>query len=73
MQLIGALLVAAVLMPFAASAAEPMRPLAHYTHQRWSEESDPPRPVIALAQDRRGYLWIASANGSSASTASASS
>ena len=63
MQLIRAFLVAAVLMPVAASAAEPMRPLAHYTHQRWSEESDPPRPVVALAQDRRGYLWIASAAG----------
>src|SRR5262245_22596231 len=63
MQLIRALLVAAMLRPFAASAAEPMRPLAHYTHQRWSEESDPPRPVTALAQDRRGYLWIASAAG----------
>src|SRR4029079_4833291 len=30
---------------------------------RWSEESDPPRPVFALAQDGRGYLWIASAAG----------
>ena len=64
MQLIGALLVAAMsLPPFAASPNESMRPLAHYTHQRWSEESDPPRPVVALAQDRRGYLWIASAAG----------
>src|SRR5262245_64609357 len=63
MQLIRALLVAAMLRPFAASAAELTRPLAHYTHQRWSEESDPPRPVAALAQDRRGYLWIASAGG----------
>ena len=63
MQMIGSLLVAAMLPPFAASAAEPMRPLAHYTHQRWSEESDPPRPVAALAQDSRGYLWIASAAG----------
>jgi signal transduction histidine kinase/ligand-binding sensor domain-containing protein len=63
MQMIGALLVAAMLLPFVASAAEPMRPLAHYTHQRWSEESDPPRPIVALAQDRRGYLWIASAAG----------
>jgi ligand-binding sensor domain-containing protein len=63
MQLIRALLVAAMLLLFAASAAGAMRPLAHYTHQRWSEESDPPRPVAALAQDRRGYLWIASAVG----------
>ena len=63
MQLIGALLVAAVFLPSAAWAAGAARPLAHYTHQRWSEESDPPRPVVALAQDRRGYLWIASAVG----------
>ncbi|HET6898809.1 MAG TPA: hypothetical protein VFK70_10690, partial [Vicinamibacteria bacterium] len=63
MQLIGAFLVAAVFAPFAASPAGTTRPLAHYTHQRWSEESDPPRPVIALAQDGRGYLWIASAAG----------
>jgi signal transduction histidine kinase/ligand-binding sensor domain-containing protein len=63
MQLIRVLLVAAMLVPFAASAAGAMRPLAHYTHQRWSEESDPPRPVAALAQDGRGYLWIASAGG----------
>jgi signal transduction histidine kinase/ligand-binding sensor domain-containing protein len=63
MQLIGALLVAAVFPPSAASAAGAPRPLAHYTHQRWSEESDPPRPITALAQDRRGYLWIASAAG----------
>jgi signal transduction histidine kinase/streptogramin lyase len=61
--MIRALLVAAMLLPVAARAAEPMRPLAHYTHQRWSEESDPPRPVTALAQDHRGYLWIASAAG----------
>jgi signal transduction histidine kinase/ligand-binding sensor domain-containing protein len=63
MQRIGALLVAATLLSSAASAAEALRPLAHYTHQRWSEESDPPRPVVALAQDLRGYLWIASAVG----------
>ena len=63
MQLIKALLVAAMLLPFGASAAGATRPLAHYTHQRWSEESDPPRPVVALAQDRSGYLWIASAVG----------
>jgi signal transduction histidine kinase/streptogramin lyase len=63
MQGIRELLVAAMLLPFAASATGAMRPLAHYTHQRWSEESDPPRPVGALAQDHRGYLWIASAAG----------
>jgi signal transduction histidine kinase/ligand-binding sensor domain-containing protein len=62
-QLIGALLMAAVFLPSTAGAAGATRPLAHYTHQRWSEESDPPRPVAALAQDRRGYLWIGSAAG----------
>ena len=64
MQLIRALLVAAMLLqPFVASAADPDRRLAHYTHQRWSEESDAPRPVIALAQDQRGYVWAATALG----------
>jgi signal transduction histidine kinase/ligand-binding sensor domain-containing protein len=63
MQLIRALLVAAMLLPVATSAAGAIRTLADYTHQRWSEESDPPRPVAALAQDLRGYLWIASAAG----------
>src|SRR5690242_547135 len=63
LKLIGAFLVAATVLPFNALAGGAVRPLAHYTHQRWSEESDPPRPVAALAQDHRGYLWIASAAG----------
>jgi signal transduction histidine kinase/ligand-binding sensor domain-containing protein len=58
-----ALLVAVIVLPSVPAAAEDLRPLAHYTHQRWSEESNPPRPIYALAQDRRGYLWIASASG----------
>lgn len=52
-----------MVLVLAAAAAAATRPLAHYTHQRWSEESDPPRPVTALAQDGRGYLWIASPDG----------
>lgn len=65
MRLIRALLVAAatLLSATAAPAAPPQRPLAHYTHQRWSEESDAPRPVFAMAQDRRGFLWVATAAG----------
>lgn len=68
MQLIRALLLAAMLLqPLVAagagSATGSTRLMAHYTHQRWSEESDAPRPVFALAQDRRGYLWIAAAAG----------
>jgi signal transduction histidine kinase/ligand-binding sensor domain-containing protein len=71
MQLRKAILVAAMLLqpllPSPATAAGPTtvstRRLSHYTHQRWSAESDAPRPVFALAQDRRGYLWVASAGG----------
>lgn len=68
MQLIRVFLAAAMLLqPVAKAAARPdagsPRLMAHYTHQRWSEESDAPRPVFALAQDQRGYLWIAAAAG----------
>jgi hypothetical protein len=61
MQLIRVLLTAAMLLqPVAMAAARPdtgsPRLMAHYTHQRWSEERDAPRPVFAPAQDRRGYL-----------------
>lgn len=62
MHLIRAFLAAAMLLqPLAASAFE--RSVFQYTHQRWSEESSAPRPVIALAQDGRGYLWVATAAG----------
>lgn len=67
MQLIRVLLAAMLLQPVALAATSPdtgsPRLMAHYTHQRWSEESDAPRPVFALAQDQRGYLWIAAAAG----------
>ncbi|NIJ21654.1 signal transduction histidine kinase/ligand-binding sensor domain-containing protein [Sphingomonas naasensis] len=69
MQLRGAILVAALLLAALAcgkAIADPTiapRRLSHYTHQRWSAESDAPRPVFALAQDKSGYLWIASASG----------
>lgn len=53
-----------LVMPLAApSAAVPERSFNQYTHRAWSEESDTPRPVIAIAQDRRGFLWVASAAG----------
>lgn len=69
MQLRGSILVAMMLLLLARVEAAagpspaPARRLSHYTHQRWSAESDAPRPVFALAQDRRGYLWVASATG----------
>ena len=64
MQLIRAS-VAAMLMLHAVvvGAAQPERLLSHYTHQRWSDESEAPRPTFALAQDGRGYLWVAAAAG----------
>lgn len=50
------------LSPVAARAAFE-RSIFQYTHQRWSDESDAPRPVVALTQDNKGYLWVATAVG----------
>jgi signal transduction histidine kinase/ligand-binding sensor domain-containing protein len=64
MQLIKAILVAAMLaQPVAALAADPPRRLAHYTHQRWSGGSEAPAPVLAMAQGRDGFLWLATGEG----------
>jgi len=64
MRLIRAILVAAMLLlPVAAQAADPPRRLAHYTHQRWTEGSEAPAPVFAIAQGRDGYLWLATGEG----------
>lgn len=49
-------------IPQAAPAAFE-RSVYQYHHRHWSEESDAPRPVFAIAQDRRGYIWIAAATG----------
>lgn len=48
-------------LPLGAAGSE--RSLTHYTHRSWSEESNAPRPVYALAQGKRGYLWVASGTG----------
>jgi len=64
MQLIRASFLAVLILhAFIIKAAQPERVLSHYTHQRWSDESEAPRPAFALAQDRRGYLWVAAAAG----------
>ncbi|HWU15828.1 MAG TPA: two-component regulator propeller domain-containing protein [Caulobacter sp.] len=64
MRLIKAVLIATMLLhPAAAFAAEPARRLAHYTHQRWTEEGEAPAPVLAMAQGRNGYLWLATGVG----------
>ncbi|SEH13318.1 Two component regulator propeller [Sphingopyxis sp. YR583] len=39
------------------------RSVYQYHHRHWSEESDAPKPVFAVKHGRRGYIWIASANG----------
>ncbi|WP_245156787.1 sensor histidine kinase [Lysobacter arenosi] len=49
-------------MPFAGSAKEP-HPLAHYVHQRWLDGSEAPAPVVAMAQGREGFLWLATGDG----------
>ena len=64
MRLIKAVLIATMLLhPGATSAAEPVRRLAHYTHQRWTEEGEAPAPVLAMTQGRDGYLWLATGVG----------
>ena len=47
----------------AAAPAEPSRRLAHYVHQRWIEGSEAPVPVVAMAQGRDGFLWLATGEG----------
>ncbi|HVI58236.1 MAG TPA: two-component regulator propeller domain-containing protein [Luteimonas sp.] len=56
------LLAALALVPLATPAAEPRR-LAHYAHQRWIEGSEAPVPVLAMAQGRDGFLWLATGDG----------
>jgi len=61
---IWAIFIAALLWPpVAALAADPPRRLAHYTHQRWTEEGEAPAPVLAMAQGRDGFLWLATGEG----------
>lgn len=47
----------------AAASAEEPRLLAHYSHQRWIEGSEAPVPVVAMAQGRDGFLWLATGEG----------
>ena len=56
MLLIRALSIAAMMLAFAASASGAKRPLTHYTHQRWSEESDLPR--AGLPADLSAFDWV---------------
>ena len=49
-------------LPWATPAEEPRR-LAHYSHQRWIDGSEAPAPVLAMAQGRDGFLWLATGEG----------
>lgn len=49
-------------LPLATSAEEPRR-LTHYSHQRWIEGSEAPVPVVAMAQGRDGFIWLATGEG----------
>lgn len=57
------LLCVALAAPSVPAGASFERSILQYTHQRWSEESDAPHPVVAIAQDARRYLWIATTLG----------
>ena len=57
------LLVAALLAPLAARARDTAGVLSGYSHQRWGEESAVPAPILAIAQDLDGFLWLASGDG----------
>lgn len=64
MRLMKALFIAAVLIhPFAALADDQLRRLTDYTHQSWTEESGAPAPVLAIAQGRTGFIWLATGEG----------
>jgi len=54
-------LLALLALPPAVSAGEPRR-LAEYVHQRWIG-NEAPVPVLAMAQGRDGFLWLATGDG----------
>jgi len=54
---------AALIQPMAALANDQPRRLADYTHQSWTEAGGAPAPVLAIAQGRKGLLWLATGEG----------
>ena len=63
MRLPGTLLLAALAFLPSITPAGELRRLAHYSHQRWIEGSEVPAPVVAIAQGRDGFLWLATEEG----------
>jgi diguanylate cyclase (GGDEF)-like protein len=56
--------VAALLMPGLVLALDPAKALQHYVRKRWSvEEGLPQITVLAITQDRQGYLWVGTQTG----------
>jgi signal transduction histidine kinase/ligand-binding sensor domain-containing protein len=46
-----------------ASAEEARGGLVGYSHQRWIEGSDVPAPILAMAQGRDDFIWLATGEG----------
>ena len=61
--LVKALLLVALLKPVSALAGEGPRHLTAYTHQSWTGDGEAPAPVMAMAQGRDGFLWLATGEG----------
>ena len=63
MRLLGILLFAILAAASHTTWAGEVRPLERYVHQRWIEGSEVPVPVVAMAQGRDGFLWLATGDG----------
>ncbi len=63
MRSINVLLAAAMLIPACTALAnDQLRRLSDYTHQSWTGD-EAPAPVLAIAQGRNGFLWLATGEG----------
>src|SRR5437868_12963199 len=58
-----ALLLVALFQAVSALAGESPPSLPAYTRQSWTEDSEAPAPVFAMAQGRDGFLWLATEEG----------
>lgn len=63
MRLLGIILFAIVAAASHATPAGESPRLERYVHQRWIEGSEAPVPVIAMAQGRYGFIWLATGDG----------
>lgn len=63
MRLLAIILLGIVAAVSHATPAGQSRRLERYVHQRWIEGSEAPVPVVAMAQGRNGFLWLATGDG----------